>query len=1388
MNLIPKSQFYEFEELVAENNLTQSWIATKSSTLSKCFVKTLSTSESLNKSDKTQILNVSFDSQRKLSDRNLLRAVDRHKENGAVFFEYPYLDNSEWKPLSPECLLRHFDSLFPEVCFVLDYIHLMGYIHADVKLSNYLVKEDSIGIRMNLADLDFLRPVSQPLRGKLIGTMKYMAPEVETNECILPESDNFSLGRSIDEFLSEGKIRISKSSMKDRLTDLTARLTQYDPSNRPFIILDAVHECGLIDDLKLQELNRTLLSLKLLTDFRQARVDNSRELNAQRFFVERNNVLGIHEEFLNDVDSAFRRDHLSAFRLLRRLLSESQIDRYVDYWHISPTPQQFISAYSRLNGTVGAQPLLPIPDKPNSTEKLSDLMNSTKSLREKKNYLKSYLCLWTAHQMLDDSSVKASDTVKADLAGNLGDLSAILSRTEDAAVYYEKTVTYCTNSTTHRLEYLHRAAYQRIIRREREDALRLIAEGISDAEQSGDTAYSLEFRRLRAWVTAANGKLDEAEAELTDLMKKAEETSDHLLKLRIYNDLGTLSWRRGDYSKASDNYKISIDTANENELMDYAVTSLMNLSWLNAEALEYRKSIKYAKLAVKSAVHPADFTKLMSTYRTRMTGHARMAEYSKSEHWLQMYLSASAHEHGKTLLARFLSDDGWLSLQKGDTIRAQKLLSRSALLFEQMGSERELGKVYQNLAELALYTSDSSTLELYAEKAESIFDGLGDRASMNDILLIKCLYEVLYTDRSAAKKLLPIVGEHMELGSYYFAALGLFYLLINEDTAKRVDLDQFSPLIEIVSKSKAPLCRAVKMLLAFHQVSESDGSRALQHLKSAYRILNFAESTMLALQVSCRIKEYYSLAEKERLARKYLLNAHNLAVRLRNESLIKLYQDELESESDVRKDRRELLDAIHSISNVFRDLADYDETLQKIVHFAVDQTGAERGVLLLRQQDITDLRVRAYVNCDDDSLNDIVDFSKNIVQNVAESESALVIKNALVDRRTKGFKSIIDNNILSVICIPVYDRGKALGVLYLDHHTIPALFSEDDVSFISAMANFLSHVITTAKNFKNANILTAEYLNELHAAGRKQRFITKNPATLALLKNVQVIAQSDASVLITGESGTGKEIMCEMVHGLSARSDLPLVKVNCAAFATGLSETELFGIAKNVASGVDARLGKFSAADGGTLFLDEIGDMPLDIQAKILRVIENQEFHPVGSNRTTNVDIRFIFATNKDLKTRMREGKFREDLYYRMNKFCVEIEPLRKRPEDIQPLIDHFSRQSAKPQIRFSTGAISAMILHDWPGNVRELKNLIEKFSILSPGKHIEKNDLPAEIREASSKSVNRKRLTAALEKTQIEMILRAHGWNISKASRALGMSETTLRRKMRLYGIERPL
>jgi len=250
-----------------------------------------------------------------------------------------------------------------------------------------------------------------------------------------------------------------------------------------------------------------------------------------------------------------------------------------------------------------------------------------------------------------------------------------------------------------------------------------------------------------------------------------------------------------------------------------------------------------------------------------------------------------------------------------------------------------------------------------------------------------------------------------------------------------------------------------------------------------------------------------------------------------------------------------------------------------------------------------------------------------------------------------------------------------------------------------------------------------------------------------------------------------------------------MIKVNCAAIAGTLIESELFGVGKNVATGVDEREGKFEAADGGTLFLDEIGDMPLEIQAKVLHVLEYQRFEKVGSNRTIVTDARFIYATNKDLKSLVKEGKFREDLFYRINTILINIPPLRDRKDDIPSLLKHFlsafTPEKAKRPI-FSSSAMEALIVYPWPGNVRELRNIAERYSISHRGRHVDLIDLPIEFQANRGKNSSDKSAAENIEKARIRQLLEAHNWNRSKVARIQEMPLTTLRRKIQKYRIIR--
>ena len=299
---------------------------------------------------------------------------------------------------------------------------------------------------------------------------------------------------------------------------------------------------------------------------------------------------------------------------------------------------------------------------------------------------------------------------------------------------------------------------------------------------------------------------------------------------------------------------------------------------------------------------------------------------------------------------------------------------------------------------------------------------------------------------------------------------------------------------------------------------------------------------------------------------------------------------------------------------------------------------------------------------------------------------------------------------------------------------------------------------------------------------------------------IRAVAPSEASVLILGESGTGKELVARALHEGSPRAARRLVTVNCAALAESLLESELFGHEKGAFTGAQRqRDGLFVQADGGTLFLDEIGEMPLALQAKLLRALQQGEVQRLGSDRPVRVDVRVLAATNRDLEAEVREGNFREDLYYRLNVIALRVPPLRERPGDIPPLARHFlarfAQRNRKGVRGFSPRAMDLMLRHDWPGNVRELENAVERAVILAPGETVTELDLPAGLRAEGSSGAPahggepRSDAPQSLEDAEREAIARTLeqvGNNKSEAARVLGVTRVTLRSKMKKFGLDR--
>jgi two-component system response regulator HydG len=306
------------------------------------------------------------------------------------------------------------------------------------------------------------------------------------------------------------------------------------------------------------------------------------------------------------------------------------------------------------------------------------------------------------------------------------------------------------------------------------------------------------------------------------------------------------------------------------------------------------------------------------------------------------------------------------------------------------------------------------------------------------------------------------------------------------------------------------------------------------------------------------------------------------------------------------------------------------------------------------------------------------------------------------------------------------------------------------------------------------------------------RVVARSPAMQAVLRRAARFAASDAPIAVLGETGTGKEVIARIVHASSPRAEHPFVAVNVAALPADLLESELFGHGKGAFTGAaSARRGLFEAADGGTLFLDEIGEMPLPLQAKLLRALQDGEVRRVGESTSFSVDVRVVCATHRDLADRVRHGLFREDLFYRLKVLTLEMPTLRERREDILPLAQHFLALERTSACGFSSGARERLLTHAWPGNVRELENVVKHGAALATGDEVTEEDLPAELlrgREpaarasagrAAPRSVALPTL-AEVERAHIERVLEACGGSQTEAARVLGIGRNTLWRKLR--------
>ena len=483
----------------------------------------------------------------------------------------------------------------------------------------------------------------------------------------------------------------------------------------------------------------------------------------------------------------------------------------------------------------------------------------------------------------------------------------------------------------------------------------------------------------------------------------------------------------------------------------------------------------------------------------------------------------------------------------------------------------------------------------------------------------------------------------------------------------------------------------------------------------------------------------------------------------------------------------ENFNTLYEVTQVINSILDPLELLDKVLEIAMTHLSAERGFLLLAESgSAAGFEVVASKNFSHDDTPTKLAASSSIISKVLETGEPVLSFDARTDQRFESSTSIIIQNILSVVCIPLRIGERLIGAVYLDSTKSRHAFTDEAVKFLTVFGNLSAIAIENARSFADLMDENKRLRNEVLPPVMFEGIVGQSKQWQAALDIVKRVLDVDVAILITGESGTGKDIVARAIHGNGSRSKYPFISVNCSAIPENLLESELFGHSKGAFTGAHMeKKGLIESAQQGVLFLDEIADLPVGLQAKILHVLQQKEIRRVGEVRDRKVDVRIIAATNKDLHEEIRHGRFREDLFYRLNVITIHLPPLRERIEDIPLLAEHFLQTASETHKRnvrsLSADAMHYLMVNRWTGNVRELQNMIERGVVLCDGIELRRTDLSASM---TGFSVSADTTLDDFERQIVCSTLNRFAGNRTQTAKQLGVSLRWLQYKLKEWNI----
>jgi Nif-specific regulatory protein len=941
-----------------------------------------------------------------------------------------------------------------------------------------------------------------------------------------------------------------------------------------------------------------------------------------------------------------------------------------------------------------------------------------------------------------------------------------------------------------------------------EEAINYFDEGLNFLKEFKNE-LSLELLTDKGFALIKNNQLEEAEKILEkalNLSSNLKKKSEKKIKASIYYNLSVLYWYKGKIEDAIRIIQKAMELAEEPIIAD-------RMNQFYASLLFFKGNLEEAEKIYKKSYEESLERKSMANIISSQIGLASILgqerNFEKARYYLEEALKSAQRcgmkEQEKVALGNLAYLYYFYDFKKAEEIYQQllrlyemkdyyyyqnllnycELLIKTGRLEESEKYLEELKNIgdqyidYQKKRIFAYYylaKGDFSNASLLIEELENL------NKEDEDLMLFLGEYHLLFSEIAKAKnyseKILKKIDKEKSFFTYLNSErlLGVCEMLLNkiEEGKERLFsvISQYKKL-----NMKYELAKTfIYLLLGYKKIKEEPIFIFSDTLE--FKVFDNKELTSL--------KSYLEEAE-------ILLEEVSAKIDLELTEILKKQLDRIEKSGKLRtSEKAQYLKIFYQISEIINSGIEKEDFFEKIIDLTIDATGAERGILFLFHQDkLTPVAARAI---DHSTLEDATQISMSVIKRIKYVPEPILVSDALNDPRFKERPSVILNKIRSLLCVPLKTEEKVVGAIYLDSRITSHIFLDEDRSLLMSIANLLAATIDKSNIFNRIQTGSLFSTERLIIDEKTGILLGRSKQMRHIYELIEKVAPAECTILLTGETGTGKNVLAEYIHYKSRRRDKKFYTINCGGLTETLFESELFGHVRGAFTGaVRDKEGLLEIADGGTIFLDEISNIPLNTQPKILEFLETKIIRRVGSTETKRVDVRLICATNKNLEEEVKKGRFKEDLYYRINAVTIHLPPLRERKSDIPYFINHFlkrfSQMYNKPVLGLEEQAMAVLMEYPWPGNIRELQNLIHYAIVATTRKRISLDELlviKPQLREYAEKITIEKTSKKTISKEEVIESLKNTKGNISHAAQNLGIHRRQLQRLIKRYNIDK--